>query len=192
LLFSLILRPPWTFERIPMITLLLAVAVARGIQTATGLPARIKWPNDILIQGGKVCGILTEMRTQADQIHFLVCGMGINVNAAPGGSLKNKAVSLASLLGKPVARLPLLQRILEEIESGYVAAREKGFEQVLKQWPLLSATPPGTPLSLEVQGGEKIEGVAMGIDETGSLLVRMEIGITRRFASGEIQIQAIK
>lgn len=192
LLFSLILRPPWTFEQIPMITLLLAVAVARAIDAQTGLPARIKWPNDILIQGAKVCGILTEMRTQADQISFLVCGIGVNVNTAPGGALKTKAASLSSLLGKPVARLPLLQRILEGIEAAYLTARESGFGSVLEQWPRLSLTPLGTTLGLEIQGGEKIEGTAMGIDETGALLVRMETGITRRFSSGEIQIQSIK
>jgi len=132
------------------------------------------------------------MRTQADQINFLVCGIGLNVNTAPGGALKTKAASLSSLLGKPVARLPILQLILEEIETSYLAARNKGFGRLLEQWPLLSLTPPGTPLSLEIQGGEKIEGTAMGIDETGALLVRMETGITRRFASGEVQIQAVK
>lgn len=103
--------------------------------------------------------------------------------------MKTRATSLAALTGKPVARLPLLQRILEEIESSYLSARAKGFATVLEQWPLLSATPPGTPLSLEIQGGEKIEGVGMGIDDAGALLVRMETGITRRFASGEVQIQ---
>ncbi len=189
LLFSLVLRPPWTFDQIPMITLLLAVAVARGVHEHTGLTTRIKWPNDILVEGGKVCGILTEMRTQADLINFVICGIGINVNTAPAGPMKTRAVSLAGILGKPVTRLPLLQKILREIEHWYLEAREKGLNIILEQWPLLSCTPPGTPLILEIMGGERIEGVAMGIDETGALLVRLESGITRRFASGEVQVQ---
>jgi BirA family transcriptional regulator, biotin operon repressor / biotin---[acetyl-CoA-carboxylase] ligase len=191
LLFSLVLRPPWTYEKTPLITLLLAVAVARAVREHTGLAPRIKWPNDLLIEGAKVCGILTEMRTSADQIHFLVGGIGLNVNAAPGGALRTRASSLAALLGKPVVRLPLLQRILEAIEDDYLEAREHGFERMLAQWPLLSATPLGTPLRLEIQGGEKAEGTAMGLDEAGALLVRLETGITRRFASGEIQFQIV-
>jgi BirA family biotin operon repressor/biotin-[acetyl-CoA-carboxylase] ligase len=190
LLFSLVLRPTWTFEQIPMITLLLAVAVARGIHAHTGLPARVKWPNDILIQNGKVCGILTEMRTQADQITSLICGVGLNVNTAPSGTMKTKAVSLAGILGKPVLRVPLLQSILLEIENSYDLARTKGLKWILEQWPLLSCTPPGTAVALEIMGGERIEGMAMGIDDSGALLVRVESGITRRFASGEVQLQS--
>jgi BirA family biotin operon repressor/biotin-[acetyl-CoA-carboxylase] ligase len=189
LLFSLVLRPPWTFDQIPMITLLLAVAAARALQEHTGLAAQIKWPNDVLIRGHKVCGILTEMRTQADLITFMVCGLGINVNHAPAGPLKTKAASLAGLTGKPLLRLPLLRRVLLEIETGYVQAKKKGLSSVLAQWPRFSCTPPGTPLKLEIAGGEKLEGTAMGIDESGALLVRMENGITRRFSSGEVQLQ---
>ena len=125
LLFSFILRPPWTLDQTPMITLLLAIGVARAIRSLTGLPALIKWPNDVLIQGGKVCGILTEMRTQADLITLLVCGIGINVNAAPGGTMKTKAASLAGLLGKPQPRLPLLCAVLKETEGSVPGREEK-------------------------------------------------------------------
>jgi BirA family transcriptional regulator, biotin operon repressor / biotin---[acetyl-CoA-carboxylase] ligase len=187
LLFSLVLRPDWPLEQAPLITLLAAVAVARAIRAETGLPAVIKWPNDVLIQGHKVCGILTEMRAQADLIEFIICGIGVNVNAAPAGALRTPATSLAALAGRPVPRLPLLRRILSEMETLYLATRRQGPAGILEHWETLSCM-NGAPVSVETATGEKIEGTALGVDETGALLVRLEGGVTRRFFSGEVSL----
>lgn len=187
LLFSLVLRPDWPLEQALLVTLLSAVAVARSIRAEMELPAQIKWPNDILIRGQKVSGILTEMRAQADLIEFIICGIGINVNAAPAGGLRTKAASLSGLLGRVVPRLPLLRRILAETERLYTAARKQGAGLILEQWEALSCM-NGAPVVVEAAGGERIEGTAMGIDETGALLVRIEAGLTRRFFSGEVSL----
>jgi BirA family transcriptional regulator, biotin operon repressor / biotin---[acetyl-CoA-carboxylase] ligase len=187
LLFSVVLRPKWPLEQAPLVTLLAAVAVVRAIRAETELPAAIKWPNDVLIQGNKVCGILTEMRAQADLIEFIICGIGVNVNAAPTGALRCKAASLAGLAGRSIARLPLLRRILTEMEQLYLTARRQGPASVLKQWESLSCM-NGAQVTIETAGGEKVEGTAMGIDETGALLVRIEGGMLRRFFSGEVSL----
>lgn len=187
LLFSLILRPDWPIERAPWLTLLLAVAVARAIRQETGLPARIKWPNDIIVRRTKVAGILTEMQATGDRVIFMVCGVGINVNAAPAGVMKNKAASLAGLRGRTVARLPLLQAVLREAEKLYLALARTGLQPVLEAWRALSCM-EHTPVTIELATGERSEGTALGIDETGALLVRLENGLTRRFSSGEVSL----
>jgi len=187
LLFSLILRPDWTLEQAPLVTLLFAVAVARAIRAQTDLSAQIKWPNDILIQGSKVAGILTEMRTQADLINFIICGIGINVGSAPSGVLHTQAASLAELAGRPIPRLPLLRRVLMELEQLYAAARRHGLSYIPSQWEPLSCM-NGSQVIVDTAGGDRFEGTAMGVDETGALLVRIEGGLTRRFFSGEVSL----
>jgi BirA family biotin operon repressor/biotin-[acetyl-CoA-carboxylase] ligase len=189
LLFSVILRPAWTIDQAPLSTLWAAVAVARGIRAETGLPASIKWPNDVLVRGAKVAGILTEMRAQAEMISFIVCGVGINVNAAPSGVLRHRAASLSGLLGRPLARLPLLRRILLEMERLYQIVRQRGTASILEQWQPLSCL-QGAPVTVELAGGEVVEGTASGIDENGALLIRMESGVTRRVVSGEVTLAA--
>jgi BirA family transcriptional regulator, biotin operon repressor / biotin---[acetyl-CoA-carboxylase] ligase len=187
LLFSFVLRPAWPLEQAPLLTLLAAAAVARAVRAQTGLPAVIKWPNDVLVRGAKVAGILSEMRAQADLIDHLVCGIGINVNAAPAGPVRTRAASLSGLTGRPVARLPLLRRVLDEVDTLYAAARKRGPAYVLEQWEPLSAM-NGAAVAVDTANGERVEGTAMGVDETGALLVRLESGLTRRFFSGEVTL----
>lgn len=187
LLFSFVLRPAWPLEQAPLLTLLAAAAVARAVRTETGLPAVIKWPNDVLVRGAKVAGILTELRAQADLIDHLVCGIGINVTTAPAGPVRTRAASLSMLAGRPVARLPLLRRVLTECDALYAGARRQGPAYVLRHWDALSAM-NGAVVTVETAGGERVEGTAMGVDGTGALLVRLESGLTRSFFSGEVSL----
>lgn len=185
LLFSLVFRPPWIAEQASLLTLLAAVSVVRAIRKVTGLSARIKWPNDVFLKDGKVAGILTEMRGQSDAIAYVVSGIGLNVNSVPNGALRQPVVSLAKQLGKPVPRLPLLRQMLLEIENLYFLAREKGPDPILEAWREYSLL-NGSEVRVELPEGRKLEGMVLGVDESGALLVREERGVTRRVTSGEV------
>lgn len=185
LLFSLLFRPPWIAEQASLITLLMAVAVANSIRQKTGLSARIKWPNDVMVQGAKVAGILTEMQAQADKIDFVVCGVGINVNSMPVRAVRTPTISLARALGKKVERLPLLRHILEELERLYQEALSSGTDGIVQVWQTLSWL-QGKVVTLRQPHGEHVTGTVMGIDETGALLLRQDTGLIKRVVSGEI------
>ncbi len=187
LLFSLVLRPPWAAEQAPLITLMMAVAITEGVRRETGLLARIKWPNDVLIKGAKVAGILTEMRAQTDAIEYMVCGMGINVNAAPAGPLRQPAISLSKLMGKPLLRLSLLRTILYAAEQLYFKACHNGPRSILEAGKDLSCL-QGTQVVIEIAAQERLEGMIIGMDDNGALLLRLESGVTRRITSGEVSL----
>ena len=123
---SLILRPDLEADEIPAITLVAAMSVAEAIRRLAGVPAMIKWPNDVMVSGRKVCGILTEMKAQPDRVDFLVLGIGINVNT-PKSKLPGAATSLRHELDAPVNRAELVRGFLERFEKDYRLFRKKGF-----------------------------------------------------------------
>jgi BirA family biotin operon repressor/biotin-[acetyl-CoA-carboxylase] ligase len=184
LLFTLILRPAWSLDQAPLVTLLMAVALAKSIRHETGLAAQIKWPNDILVGENKVAGILTEMRVQANEIAYVAVGLGVNVNHHPTGNLRHPATSLAKCLGQPVLRLPLLRRILLEAEKLYFRALKEGFAMALQEWDGFSVM-NGSHVVMELADGSPLEGMVMGVDDFGGLLIRQENGITQRITTGE-------
>ena len=120
LTFSVLLRPDVPPEKAPMLTLCAALAVYRAVSSLTGLPLGIKWPNDIVCRGKKLCGILTEMSADMDRVHYVIVGIGLNVSAEDfPEELADKACSIRSEGGKSIPRLRLLKGILEELESVY-------------------------------------------------------------------------
>ena len=124
---SLLLKPDLPPVKAPMITLLAGLAICKSIRKVTGLLATIKWPNDILIDGKKICGILTEMDGEMEQIHHIVLGMGINVNMDSfPNALKDIATSLFLETGELVSRRTLIQEILLELEEIYTSYESKG------------------------------------------------------------------
>lgn len=186
ILFSLLFRPPWIAEQAPLVTLLMAAAVVEGIHQATGLWTRIKWPNDLLSDGAKVAGILTESQAQADRIAFVVCGVGVNVNAAPRQQVRQPAASLADLLGRPLPRVPLLRAILEAADRLYLDALKNGPQRIIANWQR-HALAMGTQIQVDLPDGSRITGMNMGVDDSGALLVRLDNGMNRRLASGEVR-----
>lgn len=186
LLFTVLFRPPWIAEQAPLLTLLMAVAVVEGIHQATGLWARIKWPNDLLVDGAKVAGILTESQAQADRIAFAICGVGVNVNAAPRQHVRHPAASLTELLGRPQPRLPLLRAILESADRLYLAALKAGPQPIIAAWQQY-ALAMGTQVQVDLPDGSQVQGMNMGVDDSGALLIRLENGLNRRLASGEVR-----
>ena len=188
-LFSVILRPTsFLPQEAPKCTLLAAVAVARAIRSL-GLDVGIKWPNDILAGGRKLVGILTEMSAEMERIHYIVIGIGINVNIAAdefSPDIQDTATSLSILAGHAIDRRQLLMAILREMETLYVSVQKDGFAPAFDAWRDLSVT-LGQDVSV-LAPGETFEGRAVDIDETGALLVDTPQG-RRRVLAGDVSIR---
>lgn len=193
LAISLVLRPELPPYDAPRITLVAAVAVAEAVRTVTGLPVGIKWPNDLLIEGRKVCGILTEMDADMERINFVVCGMGLNVNLTQEQfppEVRETATSLmAALGGKPVARALLAREILARFEAAYDDLVAGRFEAVLEGWRRLSVTLGQEVRVISVTGAPTIYGTALDVDPDGALVVRTREGVTTRVVAGEVSLR---
>lgn len=185
---SVILRPNVPTHKAPLITLMGAVATASAIRTACQLPAGIKWPNDILLSGRKVSGLLTEMRAEPDRIMHIALGIGVDVNMDLGelpSDIRGLTTTLAVEAGRQIERTSLLQQICRELEHWY-SIFLKNDAEVLKEWESLNLTIGNR---VAVSGfGETIEGLAQGIDSEGRLIVRMVDGMVRTVASGDVTI----
>lgn len=185
---SCVLRPRMAPNEIPRITLLAAVAVAKSIRKATGLDAMIKWPNDILVDGKKVCGILTEMKAEQDSVDFIILGIGVNVNT-PARNLPKGATSLKEELrhaGRKtdLSRVEIAKKMLESLESEYHALKEKGFKPIIEEWRRLSAM-LGSRIRVVLQN-RTFEGLAHDVDPDGSLVVRLDSGVMEKVSSGDV------
>lgn len=189
--FSVILRPTILPQEAPKCTLLAAVAVAKAM-AKFGLEAGIKWPNDILYQGKKLTGILTEMSAEIDKINYVVIGTGINVNIPQEvfpAEIQDKAGSMLSILGEPVDRLSFFQEVLRNLEELYLKVMKEGFADLLQQWRQYSIT---LGQEIEVIGlDERYTGRAKDIDIDGALLVETATGI-RKVLAGDVSIRPHK
>lgn len=186
---SVLLRPNKPLEEISVFTLLTAVAVARSInKKCPDITAGIKWPNDILIKGRKVCGILTELKAEADRLHYLITGIGLNYGAASNDfppELKEIATSiLLESKGPPPARMVMAREILRQLDSIYHDYLNLGTEEILKQWREFNIT-LGKKVTIKSLR-ETFSGVALGIDQMGALIVAGSGGGQKRFITGEI------
>ncbi|MGA9753875.1 MAG: biotin--[acetyl-CoA-carboxylase] ligase [Desulfobaccales bacterium] len=182
---SLVLRPmlpPW---ELPQITLMTAVAVVRAIRRVAGVTPGIKWPNDLLLNGKKLGGILTEMETESDRIRHVVVGLGLNVNN-PGfpPELAATATSLTLAAGGSFPRVKLLQVWLEEFEALYERFLNQEFPAILEEWKRYTVT-LGRAVTVR-QGPREICGQALDVAADGALLLRTAGGEVVRVTSGEI------
>lgn len=186
---SVILRLPLPPSEAAQLTLLAAVAVAEAVHAVSGLTAQIKWPNDILLNHGKVAGILTELNAEMDQVKFVVIGIGINVN-----TLKNQLPQLATSLkqetGKNFSRVVVMQEILRSLERWYEVFKKRGFAPVLSQWKQHSTILGQRILFTEAKG--TLEGYAFDLDQDGGLLIRTDSGEIVKKMSGDVAILSRK
>lgn len=185
--FSTVLRPDALPSETALITLMAAVAVAKAIEAGTGLKVEIKWPNDILIKGKKVAGILTEMSAELDKVHYIVVGIGINVNIESGSfpeELRETATSLKKETGKKVDRVKLFCAVLEELERFYQHYQAGNRGEILAGWKEYSST-IGKRVKAMV-GNEVIESVVEGVDDKGRLLLRLSDGSLHQLTAGEV------
>ena len=193
LYFSLLLKPEIAPEKAPMLTLVMAVAVAWGIKQIAGQNADIKWPNDLVMQDRKVCGILTEMRMEQTQIDHVVIGVGINVrDRSFSEELKDKATSLEAACGmeEPISRKELLEAVLKAFEGLYddfVAAGDLTTLQATYNSLLINLDREVTVL--DPQGS--YNGIARGITGTGELMVELPDGTCKEVFAGEVSVRGI-
>jgi len=184
---SIILRPLLPPSLAGRVSLISALAVAEAIREVTGLPALIKWPNDLVISEKKVGGILTEMSAEMEQIKFIILGIGINVNQDEFlEELKGKALSLHQGGGKEVSRLSLLRNILRRLDNYYPYLQKGELGTITNRWRELSAT-LGKQVRVSFQG-EVIEGQAVDIDSEGALLLRLDSGFVKCLTGGEVSM----
>jgi BirA family biotin operon repressor/biotin-[acetyl-CoA-carboxylase] ligase len=185
LYFSAVLRPDLPPQRASEITLAASVALCHAVRQA-GVPARIKWPNDLVVGGRKLAGILTELAADPDRVEWVVLGVGVNLNALPADfpeEVRAGATSLAMERGQPVPRALFAAAALALLEEWLDRLEGEGFAPVREEWRALSDT-LGREVRVAVDGRE-VEGVAEDVDETGALLVRSG-GALVRVLSGDV------
>ena len=182
---SLGLRPMLPPMELPQITLTAAVAVVRAVRRVAGVAPGIKWPNDLLLYGKKLGGILTEMETESDRIRHVVVGLGLNVNNPEfPPELAATATSLTLTAGGTFSRVNLLMAWLEEFEELYGRFLYQGFPEILEEWKCSTVT-LGRAVTVR-QGPREISGQALDISPDGALLLRTNTGEIVRVTSGEI------
>lgn len=184
---SLLLRPDVPLQLAPQLTLLAAVALCRSLSRETGLEIGIKWPNDLLVQGRKISGILLESATEDERLRYVAVGLGISVNLEAGDypeELLERAVSLRIAAGRPFDRSTLIAAVLLEFEQLYTIYKEQGFEPIRILWEALSVSLNRTVLLTTGQG--RFEGVPRGLDASGGLRVELPDGGERMIYSAEI------
>ena len=186
--FSVIFRPPFLPQEAPKCTLLAAVAVVRAMKDM-GFPVGIKWPNDVLYEGKKLVGILTEMSAEMERINFVVIGTGINVNLWPEDfpeEVREIATSLSMLGKRNIDRTELFIRILEAFDELYLSVEKDGFSEVLDEWRRYSVTLGQQVNVIGVK--ETFSGTAADIDDDGALLIDTPTG-RRRVLAGDVSIR---
>ncbi len=184
---SIILRPRVPPMNAPQLTIASALAVSDFLQEEAGLEPSIEWPNDIVIRGKKVCGILTEMVAEQDRVEFVILGIGLNVNHAQQDfslALKEIATSLYLEDGLKRDRTALLQKLLEQLENYYDMLQAGDFGEIAARWSANSYT-----LRRRVRctcDGQPVEGTAESLGLDGALLVRADKGELCRITSGDV------
>lgn len=184
---SLVLRPKQPLHLTQQLTLLTGVAVCRAIAKCTGVQTDIKWPNDILFQGKKVCGILLESATEDQRVRYCIAGIGISANMKEADfpeELRSVATSIRMAGGTTVNRMELIQSIMEQMENLYELYNEQGFEPIASLWEALSGS-VGREVHVQTIG-DRFSGIATGLNEDGALLVRNQAGEQIPVYSGEL------
>lgn len=191
LYFSMLLKPDFAPDKASMITLVAAYGVARVIRENTGLDAKIKWPNDIVVNKKKVCGILTEMSMERDYIHHIVVGVGINVNEEEFPiEIVEMATSLKKELGSVISRANLLSAILLQFEKDYLTfLAAENLAPFVDEYNKLLVNKGSLVKVLDPKG--EFSGIAGGINEEGMLIVFKENGQIEKVYAGEVSVRGM-
>ena len=188
---SIILRPQILPQEVPSITLIAGLAICQAIREITKLPAYIKWPNDIVVGGKKVCGILTEMSAEIDLVNYVIMGIGINVNTTEfPEELEAIGTSLKIEGGKAYARKDILGKVLLLFEDYYEEyTKEASLLSVLEEYKALCVT-----LKNDIKITNKNEtywATPLDMDETGALIIKKQDGTQETIRSGEVSVRGI-
>jgi BirA family transcriptional regulator, biotin operon repressor / biotin---[acetyl-CoA-carboxylase] ligase len=183
---SVLLRPELSPAAAPALTLVAGLAAHHAVAQVTGLAVDIRWPNDLLIGGKKVCGILTEMSAELDRLHAVVLGFGINVNHREIPSeLRSIATSLRLEGGKPYSRAQVLVSLLKELERAYGVLLRDGSPAIAREWAASSSYARGKRVRVLSAAGE-FTATTSGLEPSGALRVRRDDGREEPLVAGEI------
>lgn len=181
--FSVILYPHIPPERGMLVTMTASVAVAQALKEITGLNPQIKWPNDILLNSKKVCGVLTEIEAELDRINHSVIGIGINVNNDIEKELQKIAISLKSIVGTQIFRVKLLRSVIKHLDENYEKLVFKEYSIIRELW-FSFANIIGKKIQVNDEN-DVITGVVIDVDESGCLILKTDDGQVR-IVSGDI------
>lgn len=182
---SIIVYPDMLY--LPLLTMLASMAVVHSIEKVAGLKSQVKWPNDVLISGRKVCGVLVESEVRGSLVDYAVIGIGVNVNfrLSDFPEISSIATSLSDELGRDVSRLDMVRSLLVEIERLYLILRAGG--SIYEDWRDSLVT---LGKRVRVKSGEIIhEGIAESVAEDGSLLLRQSDGSLTRIVAGDVTLR---
>jgi len=188
--FSLLLRPDLRPQEITQLTVASATASRRALENQTGLPVEIKWPNDILVRGRKVAGILTELYAELDHVKYVILGIGVDVNFNAADfppELRKTATSLKSELGRPIPRAELAVSMLRELDRDYARLVSGHFSALADEWEGHCST-IGRRVTIRI-GERQIRGRAESLSEDGGLLLRTEHGHLERIIGGDVTVE---
>lgn len=188
LYLSLILRPQIPPQVVPTLTYMGAVSTAEALVKSYSLKVDLKWPNDILVNGKKLAGLLNEVKAETDRVDFVVLGFGVNLNMGEESfprDLREQATSVMRELGQSVPRVEFTQCLLEGIEAWYETLLLRGPDRVIERWETMARI---RGKFLEVRSfGEIHRGVAEGLDRDGALILRRETEERIRIVAGDLK-----
>ena len=189
--FTLLLRPKLSPDRISMVTLVMGLAVTNAVNSLYGVSAGIKWPNDVVIKGRKLCGILTEMSAEVRQVNYIVIGVGINANLTSfPEEIREIATSLKLELGRDINRAELIARVMAEFERLYAEFEAQGdLGAVMQEYNELCLNAGSKVRVLDPNG--EYTGTSRGINSMGELLVETEDGQMQEVYAGEVSVRGI-
>ncbi len=189
LYLSVILRPTISPRFATQMTFLSAVAVAQAIEATGSFSPQLKWPNDVLLAGHKVAGLLNELNAETEQIHYLVLGVGVNLNMTAEqfpSDLRCPATSLLLDGGKIVSRRQFTQSLLSSLDQLYTSYLSQGFQPLKEEWER-RCNVINQWVEVDYQSHQQV-GQVTGVDETGALLLSLAGGITERVLTGDVRL----
>ena len=188
LLFSFVLLPGHAPSHLHLLTIASALSVCDAVRKIDHLKPHVKWPNDVLLNGKKICGILTEM-ISSDGEKGVVAGIGLNVNQRPAdfpSELREHAASLRMETGRDIPRLPLLRDIMKAFENHYFMFQKGEYSRIINQWKRSSAM-LGRSVSLQ-SGKRKVHGVVIDLEDNGAIVLRLDNGRTKAFLGSDCRL----
>lgn len=185
---SILLRPLIPVQQAPQLTFLSAVAVAESLSQLYQLPARVKWPNDVLVNGRKIAGLLNEMNAETEQVHFVILGVGVNLNMTGEQfpeELNYPATSVFLETGEKVDRVLFIRTFLEKLDGFYTEFIADGFVPIRRRWEALCEL-MNARVRIDQQQGA-LQGTVVGLDNDGALRLQLDDGRVERVLAGDVK-----
>ncbi len=182
---SILLRPQIPVQQAPQLTFLSAVAVAETLNHLYQLPAKVKWPNDVLVAGKKIAGLLNEMNAETEQIHFVILGVGVNLNMTVEQfpeELNYPATSVLLETGEKIDRVEFAREFLQRIDGYYGEFLVEGFVPIRRRWEALCDM-----MNTRVQIDQGLIGTVVGLDSDGALRLQLDDGCVERIMAGDVR-----